>query len=413
MIIVRLLMQTVVLALGQIWANKVRSLLTTLGIVIGVAAVVATVAAIEGLRGFVLGEFETFGVNKMYLSGQVPRDMRGQVNWREVALTLDEIDAIVEHSPSVTAINPFWSAGGKVEYGLATIGSARVTGIFPAWHDIENRQVIEGRPFNSLDNEQRRYALLINEQTVEELNLPTNPVGEHVLLAGRRFQIVGVVETLDLSEMFGGGESRAEFFVPFQTAMLLNPQGMIGWAVGTISSPDVADDARAEVDFILRTLRGLDPEEEPTFQVEILQEHLDRFKTMSAGLVAGATGIVGISLLVGGIGIMNIMLVSVSERTREIGLRKAVGARPMVILIQFLTEAVVLCLLGGAVGIAIGQGIILLLKQIPDAPLEHANMPLWAIALAVGFCAVTGVVFGVFPAIKAARLDPIEALRHD
>ncbi|MFI4882929.1 MAG: ABC transporter permease [Phycisphaerales bacterium JB064] len=413
MIIVRLLMQTVVLALGQIWANKVRSLLTTLGIVIGVAAVVATVAAIEGLRGFVLSEFETFGANKIYLSGNVPRDKRGQINWRDVALTERELGAIVEHSPAVTAINPFWSAGGKVEHGESSISSARITGIMPSWHDIENRHVMEGRPFNSLDNEQRRYALLINEKAIEELNLPVNPVGEHVLLAGRRFRIVGVVETLDLSEMFGGGESRAEFFVPFGTAMVLNPQGMIGWAVGTISSPKAAEDARAEVDFVMRTLRHIDPEDEATFQVEIMQEHLDRFKAMSAGLIAGATGIVGISLLVGGIGIMNIMLVSVSERTREIGLRKAVGARPLVILIQFLTEAVVLCLMGGAVGIVIGQGIIYGLKQIPNAPLEHATMPIWAVALAVGFCAVTGVVFGVFPAIKAARLDPIVALRHD
>ncbi len=413
MIILRLLSQTVVLALGQIWANKLRSMLTTLGIVIGVAAVVATVAAIEGLRGFVLGEFETFGANKIYLSGNVPRDQRGQINWREVALTLGELDAIVLHSPSVTALNPFWSAGGRVEYGESTIDNSRVTGIMQSWHDIENRHVTEGRPFNSVDNEQRRNALLINEKAIEELNLPTNPVGEYVLLAGRRFRIVGVVETLDLSEMFGGGESRAEFFVPFGTAVVLNPQGMIGWAVGTISSPQAAEDARAEVNFVLRTLRHLDPEDEATFEVEILQEHLDRFKALSAGLIAGATGIVGISLLVGGIGIMNIMLVSVSERTREIGLRKAVGARPMVILIQFLTEAVVLCLMGGAVGIVIGQGIIVLLKQIPDAPLEHANMPIWAIALAVGFCAVTGVVFGVFPAIKAARLDPIVALRHD
>jgi putative ABC transport system permease protein len=413
MIFIRLFSQTVVLALGQIWANKLRSLLTTLGIVIGVAAVVATVAAIEGLRGFVLGEFETFGVNKIYLSGDVPRSQRGQINWRDVSLTMEEIEAIVEHAPSVTALNPFWSASGRVEYGEATINNSRVTGILPVWHDIENRHVIEGRPFNSLDNEQRRYALLINEKAIEELNLPRNPVGEHVLLAGRRFRIVGVVETLDLSEMFGGGTSRAEFFVPFGTAMVLNPQDTIGWAVGTIRSPEAADDARAEVDFVMRTMRGLSAEDEPTFEVEILQEHLDRFNTMSAGLIAGATGIVGISLLVGGIGIMNIMLVSVSERTREIGLRKAVGARPVVVLIQFLTEAVVLCLMGGAIGIVVGQGIIFLIKQIPGAPLEHANMPIWAVGLAVGFCAVTGVVFGVFPALKAARLDPIVALRHD
>ena len=413
MIIIRLLMQTVVLALGQIWANKVRSLLTTLGIVIGVAAVVATVAAIEGLRGFVLTEFETFGTNKVFIDGDLPQSWRGRIGWREVQLKIEEVDGILEHSPSLTNISPQWRASARVDYENVVIESAPAVGIRPQWHDVENRQVSMGRPFNRVDEEQRRYVVLINEQAIEELNLPTNPVGSFILLGGRRFQIVGVVETLDLSGMFGGGESRAEFFVPFSTAVILNPNGWINYATATMQSPELADETRAEIDFVLRTMRKLEPNDEATYDIEIAQEYVEQFKSLSAGLIAGATGIVGISLLVGGIGIMNIMLVSVSERTREIGLRKAVGARPLVVLIQFLTEAVVLCLMGGAVGILIGQAIILLLKQIPDAPLEQANMPVWAIALAVGFCAFTGVVFGVFPAIKAARLDPIVALRHD
>ncbi len=413
MIIIRLLMQTVVLALGQIWANKVRSLLTTLGIVIGVAAVVATVAAIEGLRGFVLTEFETFGTNKVFIDGSLPQSWRGRISWRDAQLSIEEVEGIVEHAPSVTNISPQWRASARVDYENIVLESASIVGIRPQWHDVENRQVTVGRPFNQVDEEQRRYVVLINEQAIEELNLPTNPVGWFLLLGGRRFQIVGVVETLDLSGMFGGGDSRAEFFVPFSTAVILNPNGWINYATATMQSPELAEETRAEIDFVLRTMRELEPDDEATFDIEIAQEYVEQFKSLSAGLVAGATGIVGISLLVGGIGIMNIMLVSVSERTREIGLRKAVGARPLVVLIQFLTEAVVLCLMGGAVGILIGQAIILLLKQIPDAPLEQANMPMWAIALAVGFCAFTGVVFGVFPAIKAARLDPIVALRHD
>jgi len=413
MIVIRLIMQTVVLALGQIWANKVRSMLTTLGIVIGVAAVVATVAAIQGLRGFVLTEFETFGTNKVFIDGRLPQSWRGRISWRDVQLNIEEVDGILEHAPSLTGISPQWRASARVDYENVVIESAPAVGIRPQWHDVENRQVVMGRPFNRVDEEQRRYVVLINEQAIEELNLPKTPMGTFLLLGGRRFQIVGVVETLDLSGMFGGGDSRAEFFVPFSTAVILNPNGWINYATATMESPELADETRAEIDFVLRTLRGLEPDDEATFDIEIAQEYVEQFKSLSAGLVAGATGIVGISLLVGGIGIMNIMLVSVSERTREIGLRKAVGARPLVVLVQFLTEAVVLCLMGGAVGIVIGQAIILLLKQIPDAPLEHASMPMWAIVLAVGFCAITGVVFGVFPAIKAARLDPIVALRHD
>jgi len=403
-IIFRLLSQTVVLAIGQIWANKMRSMLTTLGIVIGVAAVVATIAAIGGLRQFVLSEFETFGTNKVFVDGDRPQSWRGRIGWREVQLKPEEVDAIAEHAPSITAMSPLWFAAPRVDYAASTIESARVMGIRPVWHEVERRQVVV---------DQRRNVCLLNEQAVEELNLPTNPVGEHLLMGGRRFRVVGVVETLDVSGMFGGGDSRAEFFVPITTAMILNPTGYINYAVGLMKSPELADESRAEITFVLRSLRGIEPDDEPTFEVEIPEEYAERFRQLSAGLVAGAAGIVGISLLVGGIGIMNIMLVSVSERTREIGLRKAVGARPAVVLVQFLTEAVVLCMMGGAVGIAIGQGIILALKQVPQAPLDEASVPLWAVGLAVGFCAATGVIFGVFPALKAARLDPIVALRHD
>ncbi|NRA58529.1 MAG: ABC transporter permease, partial [Phycisphaerales bacterium] len=290
MILIRLLMQTVVLALGQILANKVRSLLTTLGIVIGVAAVVATVAAIDGLRGFVLDEFETVGTSKVYIDGDLPQSWRGRISWRDTQLQPDEIEAIVEHAPSVTAINPHWRASARVDYENIVVDSAPVVGIRPAWHDVENRQVTMGRPFNMIDEEQRRYVILINDLAIEEFNLPTSPVGEFLLVGGRRFLIVGVVETLDLAGIFGGGNSRAEFFVPFSTAVTLNPNGWITYATATMRSPEAAEETRAEIDFILRSVRGLDPDDDPTFEIQMPQEYLEQFESLSAGLVAGATG---------------------------------------------------------------------------------------------------------------------------
>jgi putative ABC transport system permease protein len=185
------------------------------------------------------------------------------------------------------------------------------------------------------------------------------------------------------------------------------------YVVGQIKSPDLFEDVKAEVKLYLRRVRHLGPDEPDTFGVEAIDQVISQFNKVAAGITAAAGGIVGISLLVGGIGIMNIMLVSVSERTREIGLRKAVGARPEVILLQFLVEAVVLCLVGGLVGLAIGQGMVFGLRAIPDSPMKGAFIPPWAVALAIGFSAGTGVIFGMFPAIKAARLDPIEALRHE
>ncbi len=178
-------------------------------------------------------------------------------------------------------------------------------------------------------------------------------------------------------------------------------------------SPETAADGEDEVRFVLRRMRGLSPGDPQTFQVAAIDKFIAQFKTLAAGITAIAGGIVGISLLVGGIGIMNIMLVSVSERTREIGLRKAVGATPMAILLQFLLEAVTLCLVGGFIGIAFGRLAAFGLTMIPGAQLEQSDIPFWAVALSFVFSAMTGIVFGMFPAIKASRLDPIEALRHE
>jgi putative ABC transport system permease protein len=165
--------------------------------------------------------------------------------------------------------------------------------------------------------------------------------------------------------------------------------------------------------FFLRQRRHLRLEDPDTFRIEVVQQFIDKFKQIATTMTLVAGGVVGISLIVGGVGIMNIMLVSVSERTREIGLRKAVGARPSAILLQFLVEAVMLCCMGGALGVLGGAGLTKLIANIPGAHLDRATIPGWAIAVSFGFAASVGLIFGMFPAIKAAQLDPIEALRHE
>ncbi|MBK7406464.1 MAG: ABC transporter permease [Phycisphaerales bacterium] len=412
MILVRIAIQTFGLALGQIWANKVRSLLTTLGVIIGVASVVAVIAALQGLRATVLQEFEKLGAKRVYIDGTLPRSQWHSGRWRDVQLKIDEVKAIRDRCESITSITPEWWGSYAVEYGDRKVAAAQTVGIWPTWHDIVGRQVIQGRPFTAIDDSERLFVCLINDKAIEELDLPREPVGEFILLAGRRFKVVGVVETVQLA-LFGGGDTSTEVFVPFGTAQVLNPDGWINDAWGSLASPDKVGDAKAEIGFVLSKMRNLRGGDEPTYQIEVLQQFIDQFNAMAAGITAGAGGIVGISLLVGGIGIMNIMLVSVSERTREIGLRKAIGARPMVVMIQFLVEAVTLCLAGGAIGLGVGQGLIMAIKAIPDSPLKDASVPAWAVLLAVGFSAGTGVIFGMFPAIKASRLDPIEALRHE
>ena len=272
--------------------------------------------------------------------------------------------------------------------------------------------MLEGRPFNSIDEAEARQVCLLNEDATRELGLPANPTGEHVIIGARRYLVVGTVETIQ-SMMLGINTSSAEIFIPFAMAAQLKDDDFFFRATAMIKSPDLAAEAESEVRFVLRKMRGLDGDEPDTFEVAAIDQFIDQFKALAAGITAIAGGIVGVSLLVGGIGIMNIMLVSVSERTREIGLRKAVGATPAAVLLQFLLEAVVLCLVGGAVGVLIGEIFAIGLTFIPDAGLEQAHVPLWAIVMSFSFSAAVGVIFGMFPAIKASRLDPIEALRHE
>ncbi len=413
MIFVRMFLQTVVLALGQIWANKARAMLTSLGIIIGVGSVTAVIAGLTGLKDYVLTEFETFGAKTMFIDGTVPESMRNRINWRQVQLTIPEIQAIAEHSPAVARITPRYYNSYTIRNGELAKEGVLVTGIWPDWHEIQDRRVILGREFNRIDEEEMRYVCIVNDEAIAELNLDRDPVGDHILIGDLRFLIVGVVETKQLSPMFGGGDVRSEIFTPLSTSMKIDSGLHIRDAFAQMSDPKLADEAQAQIRFVLRQMRGLEPGEEDTFIIFATQQAIDQFNGIAAGMTAVAGGIVSISLLVGGIGIMNIMLVSVSERTREIGLRKAVGARPAIILMQFLVEAVTLCTIGGLIGLVIGQSLTLLLQNMPDTPLEHASIPPWAIGLAFAFSASVGVIFGMFPAIKAARLDPIEALRHE
>ena len=405
--------QAIKLALSQIQANLGRSLLTALGIIVGVASVTAVIAALGGLKDRVLTEFETFGANRLLIFPNRPDGYpRNLYPWKDVRLKVEEIDAIAMHCPSIRVVTPITSLNTSVQSGERILDGITVTGIRPAWHETENRSVLEGRPFNSIDEAEARQVCLLNEDATRELGLPANPTGEHVIIGARRYLVVGTVETIQ-SMMLGINTSSAEIFIPFAMAAQLKDDDFFFRATAMIKSPDLAAEAESEVRFVLRKMRGLDGDEPDTFEVAAIDQFIDQFKALAAGITAIAGGIVGVSLLVGGIGIMNIMLVSVSERTREIGLREAVGATPAAVLLQFLLEAVVLCLVGGAVGVLIGEMFAIGLTFIPDAGLEQAHVPLWAIVMSFSFSAAVGVIFGMFPAIKASRLDPIEALRHE
>ena len=410
----RLFYQSVYLSLSQIWANKTRSILTTLGIVIGVASVTAVIAALSGLKAKILTQVETLGSNTIFIQPKRPGSGPLQhAPWWTIRFLPEHFDGLLEHCPSVERFGrQTWVGQYTVSHRERSVENVMVRGIEPESQKIEIRPVTIGRPLSVIDEMQVRQVCLIDPKLQNDLRLDRDCIGQPILIGYNTFYIIGVVEPRPESLFGGGNQETSEIFIPFKTSFKLRQFLYIG-VLAASKSAEVSEDARAEISFFLRRTRNIKPGEPDTFEVQSLKNILDIFNKIAVIVTMVASGIVGISLLVGGVGIMNIMLVSVSERTREIGLRKAVGAKKTAILTQFLIESVVLCFVGGLVGVGLGQLLTMAIANIPKVQLEMAFIPWWAIAISFGFAGTVGIFFGMFPAIKAARLDPIEALRHE
>jgi putative ABC transport system permease protein len=410
----RLLYQSVYLALGQIWTNKTRSILTTIGIVIGVASVTAVIAAVTGLKTSVLKQVETLGIiNTIVVLPKLPdkEPLQPESLWA-VRFLPEHFDGMLEHCPSVERFSRLSIVEPRpAQHGERSADFVSLLGIEPTYHHIFNRPVVLGRTFSVVDDEQARYVCLIDTKLRDKLRLDRDCIGQSILLGYSRFRIVGVIEWRAPLDPAQGPPESYEVFIPFRTAFKLEEPLIAAVAAG--KSTEVVEEAQAEIRFFLRQTRNLRPSEPDTFQVESVKRYLETFDKIALIVTLVAGGIVGISLLVGGVGVMNIMLVSVSERTREIGLRKAVGAKKSAILTQFLVESLVLCFFGGIIGIGLGQLLAVAIANIPKVEIGTAYIPAWAVALSFGFTGCIGIFFGMFPAIKAASLDPIEALRHE
>jgi putative ABC transport system permease protein len=414
--IARLISQSIRLALGQIWVNKVRSVLTTLGIIIGVASVVSVIAALSGLKAKVMNDIETFGTNRIFIWPERPDSGKYKnVNWSTIRFKPEQFEGLLEYCPSVSCFTPVDNNRDNIRYRERTLERIRVTGIESAWHTIESRPVVIGRAFSAIDQTQARPVCLLSQRLRDKLGMNRDCTGEMVTIGYRSYRVLGVVEEQPSMSMLGGdgGNEELEALIPFLT--LYRNSGNWAWfqVMAASKTTDVSEEAKAELTFFLRQKRHIEPGEPPTFRVQTVESEVRKFQEIAAMFTMVASCIVGISLLVGGVGIMNIMLVSVSERTREIGLRKAVGAGSAAILTQFLVEAVVLCCIGGLIGLGLGELLTMIITHIPKIPLDKAYIPGWAMAMSLGFSAIVGIFFGFFPALKAARLDPIEALRHE
>ena len=349
-----LLVQSIALALGQIWANKARSILTTIGIVIGVASVTAVIAALTGLKANILTEFETFGTNKIFIIPQWPR--RAPCARRPGTRSASRPSSSTGWSlcPSVAAYTMVVGYDSPVRYRDEERGE-RPGARHRSGLARDREPARRGRPVVLPARRGAGAARLPDDADLrDKLGLNRDCIGESLLIGSRLFTIIGVVaKATAFGGMQGPDTASSQVFVPFSTVW----KDRQPWlhVIATSKSAAVSEEAVAELRFFLRRVRDLKPGEPDTFRLEAMERFLSQFKMMALMITAIAAGIVGISLLVGGVGIMNIMLVSVSERTREIGLRKAVGARPSAILLQFLVEAVMLCLVGGLLGLVVGQ----------------------------------------------------------
>jgi len=410
--------ESIRMSLSSVWTNKFRSSLTILGIVIGITTVITVSSLLTGLRKGIVTFFEEFGPDTIFVkrfSGD-PNSQGTPKERKRRPIPPQYSEYVKRFCPSLEAVSTaLWIP--PVVRGRAM--SARVkgfetenislAGLSANSRIVQPRNLAEGRFFTD-DEDQRAARVAVLGSLVAEALFPAGKaVGQPVMIDGAEYIVIGVSEPAKGS-FFGENGIDRQISIPLSTARLRYPQAD-NFLINAKAYPGKRDEAFEEMRAILRKLRRTPAADENDFDLTTPDQIIKQFDQISSLIILASIAISGLGLLVGGIGVMNIMLVSVTERTREIGVRKALGARRIDIIFQFLMEAITLTGVGGAVGIAFSMMVTLAIaKLFPALPSET---PLWAILAGVGVSVFTGVFFGVWPAMKAARLDPVEALRYE
>jgi len=408
------LLATLKVALAALRTNKLRSLLTMLGIIIGVAAVIAMVGVGAGAQARVEDQIKSLGSNLIIvLSGNFTGGGVRMGAGSQPTISEDDAYALQREIPAVEAAAPQLRGSGQVIFGNSNWNTS-VLGVTPEYLTARNWSVVSGRALTPQDVESAAKVVMLGQSVVRSLFGEADPVGETVRIRRVPHEIVGVLERKGQSMV--GQDQDDVVLIPISTARkrVLGGQQVKSRSVGaiTVKVQDGGDVAAVEQELrdLLRQRHRLQPNQEDDFFLRNLAEVLAAQEASSRILALLLAAIASVSLVVGGIGIMNIMLVSVTERTREIGLRMAVGARGRDILLQFLVEAVTLALIGGLVGIVLGVAASYAVGHFAG---WRTEVDAAAVLLAVGFAGAIGVFFGFYPARKAARLAPIDALRHE
>jgi len=418
-------LENVRFAMRSILVQRLRSFLTLLGIVSGVATVIAMVSFVAGFNDAITGAFSSFGTTLVQYQKYEPRFGGGptgppEEQRRRRDLTVEDAQALKRLNTLAAAVSPerylnlpglaasttFKNRKGKEANGPT------LAGVVPDYAPANNASIEDGRFFADADVSHSARTVVVGPDVADALWFHRDPINQELLINGVAFRVIGLLEKRG---SFLGGSADNIVLIPFSTfdEMFPDVKNSNGDTIHIATIPRDPKEQQAMTDqgiSILRTRRGLKAKEPNDFAIFTSEGQLETFKAITGGIAGAMILIAGIALLVGGVGVMNIMLVSVTERTREIGVRKALGATRKDIAMQFLVEAITLTGVGGAIGIAVGLGIAMLVRLVFDFP---AAAPLWSIALGFGVSTAVGLIFGLWPALKAAKQDPIEALRYE
>jgi len=408
--------ETVRLAADSIRSNKFRSFLTVLGIVVGVTTVVAVASILTGLRSNITSMIEEYGTNNIYafhLSTGIQLGDRDRSEYQRKPLTPEDGQAILQQASAVEDIANvlfLWRLDRTLSYKDHKYRNGQLAGVSAAYPKITNTTVKEGRFITQADDTHRREVIVIGPSVAQAL-FPNykQVVGSLVMLAGRPFEIIGVLDKRK-NTFFGDNDEDNSLLIPYETGRKLSPSSDDTMLQIRAHSGEL-DKALAQVEGVLRHRRGLKYDQPDNFDLNTATRIIEQFDSITLLLGVFAIAISAVGLLVGGIGVMNIMLMTVTERTREIGIRKALGARKRDIVRQFLFEAMTLTFLGGVLGVLLAViASLILMILIPSLP---SRIPLWAVLSGLIVSTAIGLIFGVWPARKAANLDPIECLRYE
>ena len=403
-----LLFEIVMVAMAAVRANMLRSVLTTLGIVIGIAAVITMVALGEGAQQRVEEQINRMGTS--VLTVRPGQQMWGGVSRGDTELSVDDAIALRDQSNGLLQVSPEQQSRLQVAYKRWN-SNTQIMGVWPEYFEIYDHGLQYGRFFNQGEVQGRRRVAVLGFNMAETLGEtpPELLVGETIQIRGIMFEVIGIMEEKGDAAWVRPDD---QVFIPQSTAQyrVMGGRDRLNSIYAATETPEQLDAAFAEIDRIVRREHRIKAGEEVDFNIRNSADLLETFNETTQTFAFLLAGIAAISLLVGGIGIMNIMLVSVTERTREIGVRKALGATRRAIMTQFLVEALFLCVLGGMIGVAAGYGASEMMTRV--AAWETRVAP-EAVAAAIGFSAAVGLFFGLWPARRAALLDPIDALRYE